>query len=188
MNGAGLSTFPFIVHSRSLSVCVSVYLSLFPFCSPSPTSKVLGLEGWTTTLRRLTWRSSCPRLLRAELTDTHYQACLHNNFLFQRASPMPGRQVSAVSSWQILRRSLRKEPFPGLVRWLVHQERYSLANLMTWVWFLGPTWWKEKPDSCKLSSDLHTCAVQCTCTSMYTLTNIHTYTHTHWKKEQKGRN
>lgn len=41
---------------------------------------------------------------------------------------------------------------------------------------LGPTWWKERSDSCKLFPDIYMCAVACTC--LHKDTNTHTHTHT----------
>lgn len=64
-------------------------------------------------------------------------------------------------------------------------QRCLLASLTTWVWFLGPTWWKERPGFTELPSELHIHAVtfiwtgMCGCVHMYihTCTPVHTQAH-----------
>lgn len=46
-------------------------------------------------------------------------------------------------------------------------EKCLPPNLKTWVWSLGPTWRKERPNSSKLSSDLSMDVMACTHTYIY---------------------
>lgn len=55
--------------------------------------------------------------------------------------------------------------------------RILVTKLMSWVWFPGPTWWKEKTDAKKWTSDLHIHVVARKCTNTHV--RVHTHTHTH---------
>lgn len=60
--------------------------------------------------------------------------------------------------WVLKNKKTKKDMNVG---WLVSSFglKHLLPSLTTWIGSLGPTWWKERTDSCKLPSDSHICAI-----------------------------
>ena len=59
-----------------------------------------------------------------------------------------------------------------------HYWRYLMPSLTTWVWSPGTTWWKERSDLHKTSSDLYIHIIT-SWMHMPVRTRAHTHTHTH---------
>lgn len=64
----------------------------------------------------------------------------------------------------------------GLARCLA-KVKLLVSKLEVLSLILRPTWWKERIDSCRLSSDLHTHVTVCTDTDTHTPTCTHTHTY-----------